>query len=107
MERASAADFALDPDASAHEFDQTRANGQPKPGAAIFSGGGAVSLRKRLENEFLLFFRNAAARVCDAPMHHDRFPGLRFQLCLHTYGTSVCELDRIANQIQQDLLEPQ
>src|SRR6267142_5941810 len=101
MERASAADFAFHPDFPAHELDQAGTDSQSQPGAPIFSGGGAIGLRKGLENELKLFRRNAAARIGYAKMQHQRLPDLRFQFYPQPYETGAGELDGITEEVKQ------
>ena len=57
VERAAAADLALDPDAAAHQLDEPRRDRQPEAGAAVPARRRAVGLRERLED------RRAACRA--------------------------------------------
>src|SRR2546428_22293 len=100
MERASVADFAFHPDLPAHELDQTGTDGQAQPGAPVFSGSGAVGLRKGRENKLELFGRDAAARIGYAKMQNDRLPDVRFQLHAHPYGTSAGKLDGVTEEVK-------
>src|ERR1700734_3893149 len=50
-------------DFAAKQARKFTAPGQPEAGAAIFSAGAGIGLLKRLEDQFLLFKRNADACV--------------------------------------------
>ena len=81
MEGAALADFALHPEAAAHQSHELRRDGEAQPGAAIRARRGAVGLRERLEDTFLTVQRDADARIRDREVQHDTVWGRR--LCRH------------------------
>ena len=70
VERASAADFAFDPDSSAHQRDEPGGDGQPEARAAVSARGGGVRLRERVENHLLFVSRNSDAGIAHLKMQY-------------------------------------
>ena len=56
---------------AAHQLDQLRADRQAQPGAAVGARGRAVGLGEGLEDDALLFRRDADAGVADGEMQQD------------------------------------
>ena len=91
---------------AAHQTDQTRRNHQPQAGAAKAARGVGLGLGKGGKNAFLVFWRNANARVHHRHCQHDPLRGARHQRPANHDLPGLGELDGIAAQIDQDLLEP-
>ena len=68
VEGAALADRALDPDPAAHHLHQLRGDGQAQAGAAVLARGGGVGLGEGLEDQPLLFGRDADAGVAHLEM---------------------------------------
>ena len=59
-------------DFAAEQACQFAADGKPEAGAAVFAAGRGVGLLERLEDDLLLFQRNADAGIGDLERHHRR-----------------------------------
>jgi hypothetical protein len=97
--------LALQPDLPVHHLDQAAADRQAQAGAAVLAGGGHVALREGLEQAVGLLPRHADAGVLHrkaelAPLAR-RLQRLHAQPDLPALG----ELDRIADQVGEDLPE--
>ena len=68
MERTALVRFALHPEATAHQGDQPRRDGQPQAGAAILAGRRAIGLLEGVEDRLLSIRRNADARIAHGEM---------------------------------------
>ena len=104
--RTLAAD-ALDPNFSTHQFDDFFCDGQAQTGSAIFPRGGAVRLRKFLEESPDLFLGHANTGVSHREAQHFG----AFVAVLDAYHqldmAAVRELDGVRQQVVQDLTESQ
>ena len=56
---------------STHKPHQARGNGEAEASASEFAGGGAIDLRKRFENRFLLFQGDAQTSVADGEVQFE------------------------------------
>jgi hypothetical protein len=92
---------ALDADLAAQRAGQLAADRQAQPGAAVGAAGGAIGLLEGLEDDRQLVLGDADAGIDDAeghdvlagPLDAQRHPALRG------------ELERVGQQVAQDLLE--
>src|SRR5579871_4617463 len=105
MKRAPLADFAVQPDAAAHQFHKTGRNGETESGAAVAARHTAVSLSKFFKNDEVLFRRDADAGIGNSEMENE-FP-LAADLSLHPQHnfSPLSELDCIAHKIHEDLTD--
>src|SRR5688572_3284308 len=113
-ERAAFAGLAIDGELAVHHLSETAADRETETGAAVRPGVAAHALDERLEDVADLVGRDAAAGVGDADtrprtcrvvvvMHTRMGPRTFFPADRHeTAGRG--ELDRIRQQVQQDLL---
>ena len=62
------AQFAFNPDFSAHALDQEAGNGQPQTRPAIFAGCRRIGLGERLEETILFLGRDPDAVILDGEM---------------------------------------
>ena len=98
-------------DAPAHLGDQLLADGQAQTGAPKFARGGGFGLREAGKNVRLVLGRNANAAVLHrkGDAHgmgiRSRARVGRHQLQTHNHLALRRELDRIARQVDQHLLE--
>jgi hypothetical protein len=108
MESASSADFALDPDPAAHQAYQLRRDRQAQPGAAIETGRGAVGLGERGEDRLPPVGGDADPRVAYAEMQPDVAfcPRFGIEIDIDDHLSALGELDRVAQQIDEDLTQP-
>ena len=81
------------------KFSQLPADGQPKTGAALFAGGGSIALRKRFEYRLEPFGADTGSGVA-----HRQIQPIVPHLCRDLDGAGRRELDRVTDQIEQDLL---
>src|SRR6185369_13180421 len=77
MESAAFSYIAFEPHFSVHQVHQLGADRQAESGAAVPAGHGLVSLTKWLQNNGLLFFRDADSRIPHGEMQHDVLRRLR------------------------------
>src|SRR5258708_32878818 len=105
MERAAGARLALDPDSSAHEAHECGRDGQAEAGAAEPARGRSIGLAEGLEDGGVLLRRDADPRVGDADMQ----PGAPLCARVFTDGNehmpALGELQRVADQVGQYLLD--
>ena len=98
---------ALDADVSAHQAQQAAADRQPEAGAAVLARGRAVGLRKVFEDPGLRFRCDADAAVYDADFDRTLGWGLFAQRDPHDHFAVFGELERIADQVGDDLAQPE
>ncbi|GLI94946.1 hypothetical protein LMG27198_39380 [Methylocystis echinoides] len=106
-EGASHTKGGFDPDFSMHQLNQTLGDGQAQSCAAKPSPNANVSLRKRLEDSPYSARLDSDAGVLDLePDLHNAIN----ERCLHDPEPDLpflSEFDRIPEQIDQDLLQPE
>ena len=91
----------------AHKLDQPPADGQPQARALVFPGVSLVHLGERREEEFQLILRDALAGVRDHEEHPLGPGGEGGQgKGLHGDGPVRSELERVAHQVDEHLLQP-
>src|SRR5262245_26366393 len=120
MECGALAGIALDPYFSAHQFGQTFADRQAEAGAPVMTRGGGINLLEGFEEAVLPIERNADAGVAHREMEEPLLRmtekvGIMFAPRLHAAGAAaggghfdddfalVGELDRVANEVDQNL----
>ena len=81
------------------KFSQLPADGQPETGAALFARDGSIALRKRFEYRLEPFGADTGSGVA-----HRHIQPFVPHLCRDLNGAGLRELDRIADEIEQDLL---
>src|SRR5262249_42892545 len=104
-EQAALAEPALHADLAVEQLDQVLADRQAQTGAAEAARGGRVGLRERAEQPGDLLGRDADAGVLDLeaqPRTARARPRRRAQHHLARVG----ELERVAEQVHQDLAQP-
>src|SRR5262249_38563427 len=106
VERAPLPRLALDPHSPSHELDELQRNGQAQAGAAVFARRRGVDLRKGLKEETQLLARNADARVTYREMEAGRRFVLGFALDTHGHFARAGELDRVADEVHENLPQP-
>src|SRR5207248_6660145 len=113
-EDAAHARLALDPDVAAREPRELAADGQAQPGASVLAAGRAVGLQEGLEDRMLLVEGDPDARVDDAERDDLGGPieGIvrRAPTRARHFGdeldlTLLGELERVAEQVVEDLLQ--
>src|SRR5579871_265412 len=102
--RAALANRAVHPDAALHHFDQLLGDGKPQPGPAVLACGRAVGLAELVKDDVLVLRFDADARV-DYGRPDDGFTALVLDLDANRDAALFCELDGVAQQIRDDLLE--
>src|SRR5580704_3332143 len=105
MESASGAGCALDPDASAHGFDQAGRDSETESGAAEFPGHRIVRLRETFEDGLMFLGWNAHTCVCYREMECNFLSRIFRSLDAERNLTLRRELHRIANQVEDDLTQ--
>src|SRR5262249_14906950 len=105
VERATASDLALDPDPSAHELGELSSDGKAEAGASVLAGAGPVDLLETLEDQRLLVRRNSDAGVDDSETYAGRIFARRLDGGRHAHGSLLGELDRVADEVDEDLTE--
>src|SRR6185295_6330631 len=105
----SAADcgLRLDPNSAAHQLDQTPRDREPEAGAAVLAGGRSVGLAERLEQPRRLLARHADPGVGDFDPELHFLTGALGATDAHADPSVLGELDRVAQQVGQDLADPQ
>jgi hypothetical protein len=96
----------LDANPAVHQFHKLFTDGQAQAGAPVMAAGRRVSLGERLKQE-----AEAGRRNTDAGIGHgavDGGVGLTLRRTAHTYThfALVRELDRVVDQVEEDLAEP-
>ena len=109
MKGAAGAERAFHPHVPAHQRGQLPADGQPQSGSAILAGIGAVGLFKRVENLTHLVRRNPDAGIGDTEMQSKGTicSILRSRYDLDGHTAPGGELDGIAHQVEQNLMNAQ
>ena len=101
--------LAGDRDVPSHEVQELARDRQTEAGAPIFACGAGIGLGERAEKQADLFGRNADTRVADGDMQPGHVPCLGMlphdRLCEQKDFTAMGELDGIADEIDEDLLE--
>ena len=97
------AHLGLDLDRPAHGLGQAPADGQPEPGPAVGPRGRGILLQEGLEEPFHAVGRNARAAVGDGEAQSVLLALAAGHLQQHL--TPVGELDRVAEEIDQDLTQ--
>ena len=104
VERASLAHFAFDPDAPAHHLHEALADGKPEARASETPRHGSIGLGEGLEETL-----QAGRRDADAGVSHGKlqagFAVLRQGAKTDLNFAALGELDGVAGQIEQDLLQ--
>ncbi len=98
---------AADVDLPAHQFDQALADDQPQAGAAEAARDADVALGKGREQLALLLGRDADARVAHFEAQTGRLALALRQRHAHHHLALGRELDGVAGQVDQHLLQPQ
>ncbi len=99
---------AVQADAAVHQFHQPGDDGQAQTAATVAAGDAAVALGERFENALMQRLRYADAAVFDRQLDLTRHPSARVEgrrggLEPDPYRAFRRELQRIAEQIEQDL----
>ena len=102
---AAARPGAFHPHAAAHQFGQQLADGQAEARAAVLARGAAVGLAELLEQAALALFGQADAGVAHRKVQQRATLALFGHHAQH-HLTGFGELDRVAEQVQQDLAQP-
>ncbi len=97
---------AFDADNAAHHFNQLFRDGKAKPRAAIFARCGDIGLYEFFKYNLALVFGNADTRIFDTEEKH-RIAGLVARARdIYLHIADIGELDRIADQVAHNLLQP-
>ena len=107
MEAAAATDFAVQPQFAAHQAHQAPADRQAQAGTTEAARGRGFGLREAAEDVLLVFRRNADARIAHRHVQRHRCGAARHHRHRHHHLAAGGELDRIAAQIDQHLLQAQ
>src|SRR5437867_9200952 len=91
---------ALDPDSTAVHFHQPLRDGKPEPRSLVLAADATVALLKALEDALDVFSGHTDAGIADADQELGTLPLRR-----HPHATGLGEFDRVAQQVQQHLLE--
>ena len=89
----------------AHQLDQLARDGQAEAGAAVLAGGGHVGLGERLEELRRLFTRHAHSGVAHGELELHLLAGLFEQFDLEPDLALLGELDRVVDEVGEDLAE--
>src|SRR5690606_16775392 len=114
-ERATDAWLTFHPHHTTQQASDFAADREPETGASILPAGRSIGLLERLEDQLLLVFRNADARVRYGERHklipwqqlaaiQHNVPVGRRDLELH--ASLWCELEGVAKQVSDHLLKP-
>ena len=106
-EGAALAHPALDADGAAHQLDQTAGNDQAQSGAAIAAGAALVGLREGAEQAAYCYRINADTGIPDLEPQPRPLTGIADPQQADRHLALFGELERVADQIGQDLLQPQ
>ena len=98
-------DLALHLDLSAHEPDQALRDGEAESGSAVAARHRRVRLRELLEDRANVFGCNADARVADGESQLHVIVGGQGRRDRNDDLTLLRELDRVSDQVHQDLTE--
>src|SRR5579864_2993996 len=103
VEHTPAVRLAFHPYLARHQPNQSRRNGQAQSRSSILSRRRSVGLSEGLENESLLVERNPDASVRDREMQAHILLGLGIFFDLENHSAALGKLDRIVDQVRQDL----
>src|SRR6266700_6429139 len=101
MERRSLTRLGFDPDATTVHLDDALGDRQAEAGSALLARDRAVGLLELLEDFRLIDRGNAWTRVA----YRNRERSIRNR-CPDRHLALIGELDRVADQVEQDLREP-
>ena len=104
-ERAAFARFAFNRYGAALHVYQAFADGQAQPRAAVLAGVVAFGLHEILEHVCQPVCGDADPRVRDGEAQHHGIGQLLLHIQRHVYGTALGELDRVAHQVHQHLVQ--
>ena len=104
-EVAAVAGAAFDPNLAPHQLGQRLRYFQAQAGTAIVAHRTHFGLLKALEQLVDIGLSNADAGVCDFKFEFDRFSRAAHQPQAEADLALVCELDRIAHQVEEHLFE--
>ena len=107
VEAAAAALRAVQPQPAAHQAHQALADRQAQPGAAEAARGRGLGLREAAEDALLILGRDADARIAHRHLQRHRFGATLHHLHRDHHLALRGELDRVAAQIDQHLLQAQ
>ncbi len=107
VEHAALADRALHAQLAAHQRHQALADRQAQAGAAVTARGRGLGLRKAVEDVPALLVRDADAGIADGKAHRQPVAAARHQPRRHHHFAALGELDGVAGQVEQDLLQAQ
>src|SRR5256885_4456868 len=105
IERAPLSDRAFSPGLSSHQLHQLLRNGQSQAGSPVLARDGSMGLSESLENLRQLVLRDADASVSHRESEQAGLLTDRVLLDPQDYLASFGELDGVADQIDQDLME--
>ncbi len=105
-ERAAHADRALHPDAPVHQLHELFGDSKAEPGTSVFARRRAVGLGEALEDGVQFFGGDSDARVRDCEPQIAGAVIIGVRLNPHFEMTLLRELDRVAEQINDDLAKP-
>src|SRR5690554_3239723 len=105
-ETGAGAGGAFDIDPAAHRLDKIAGDGEPEAGALVVAGDGVINLPESLKDNAKITAVDADARIFDADQQLP--PAVCFRAALadtDDHMTGLGKLDRIANQVIQDLMQ--
>ena len=103
---AALAQRAVQAQLPAHQGDQAFANGQAQASAAKTPGGGGLGLGEAVKDVFLVLRGDANAAVAHGNTQRDLRGAVCQHLDLHQHLAVLGELDGIAPQVDEHLLQP-
>ena len=106
VEGAAAIELAVEPDAPAHPLDQPATDGETKPGPAESARRRGVRLSEGVEDEPALVGRDPDARVLHGHAQGYVLGGHGLGVDANGDFALLGELDRVADQIDEDLADP-
>src|SRR5579871_6763202 len=98
------AHLAIHPDATFHLPDELHTG--RKAETAILSSGRHIDLCEALKDDLLHFWRNSDSRIRDGKVQLEFFARILGGIDAHGYPSRFGEFDGIADQVQQDLTQP-
>jgi hypothetical protein len=105
VERAAPADLALEPDPTRHALDQAPGDREPQSGSTEPPCGRGIRLSEGVEDEPAFVVGNADACVLHGDIQRHRLRRDRFGVDTHRDLAPLGELDRVADQIEDDLAD--
>src|SRR5207247_8786129 len=106
VERTARSWLALDPDPSPHQLDERGGDGQTEAGAAELTRGRSVGLTEGFEDGLVFFRRDADPGIGDAEVQLGAARRARILPDGDEDMAALGELERVAHQVRQDLLNP-